>query len=68
MACLCVFAPPTAMAATQLARTLRYEDSTSWPTDGNLEVSPLRLSWVVVTDASGNRRLRMQWEPAQNSC
>ena len=63
MACMTVFAP-MAMATTQLAHVVRYEDSTSWQTEWSSESAPLRMNWVVVTDENGNRKLSMQWAPA----
>ena len=61
MACITLLAPPMAMTTTQLARAVRYENAAVWQFDGLLESKPLRLSWVVVTDADGNRRLQMHW-------
>lgn len=61
MACITFIAPLMAMATTQLARETPYQDAPFWQAEGNLGNSSLRMSWVVVTDENGNRRLRMQW-------
>jgi len=48
------------MATTQLRRAASYE--VCWPTqEPRTEFKPLRMNWVVVTDDSGNRQLRMCW-------
>jgi hypothetical protein len=60
MACITLFAPPMAMATTQLARAVHYE-AASQQFDGSVPRNSLRMSWVVVTDNNGNRTLRMQW-------
>ena len=70
MACITLFAQPMAMATTQLARETHYQDTPVWQAEGNLEHSCLRMSWVVVTEENGNRRLQMQWDtenPADRS-
>ena len=61
MACITFIAPVMAMATTQLARETHYQDAPIWQAEGNLEHNSLRMSWVVVTDENGNRRLGMQW-------
>lgn len=61
MACMTIFAQPLAMATTQLARVVRYEDSCSLPIEGKTERSPLHMSWVVVTDGEGKSQLRVRW-------
>jgi hypothetical protein len=61
MACITFIAPLVAMATTQLAREIRYQDASIWQAEGNLEHNSLRMSWVVVTEENGNRQLRMQW-------
>ena len=63
MACITVFAPTMAMATTQLSRVVRYEASASWQMEENSGRAPLRMSWVVVTEESGNRKLSIQWAP-----
>jgi hypothetical protein len=55
-----LLAQPVAMATTQLARVIGYEVSAPWQ-EQNTERQPLRMNWVVVTDRSGSRVLRMQW-------
>jgi hypothetical protein len=64
MVCMTVFAPPMAMATTQFARVVRYEASASWQMERNTERTPLRMSWVVVTDDGGTRKVCMRWAPA----
>jgi hypothetical protein len=49
MICMKTFAETMAMATTQLARAEKSNER------------KLRMSWVVVTDADGGRRLRMLW-------
>jgi len=61
MACITFIAPLMAMAMTQLARENHCQDAPVWQAEGNLEHNSLRMSWVVVTDEKGNRRLGMQW-------
>jgi hypothetical protein len=66
MTCMALFAQPLAMATTQLERVLHYENAFSRQVEDTLMATekarkPLRLSWVVVTDTDGNRKLRMQW-------
>lgn len=51
---------PMAMATTQLARVVRYEEASVWQ-QSRAERMPLRMSWVVAIDSDGNRRLQMQW-------
>jgi len=63
MACMIVLAPALAtMATTQLARVVRCEPALAWQPQSNVERTPLRMNWVVVTDADGSRRLRMCWK------
>jgi hypothetical protein len=64
MTCRNAFAETTAMATTQLARTIpcrmiQSEDAASWQPDNNGERN-LRMSWVVVTDNDGRRRLQIR--------
>jgi hypothetical protein len=63
MACMTLFAQPMAMATTQLARVLPYEDACT-QLEGNPEHNSLRMSWVVVTDDNGGKKLQMQWTPS----
>jgi len=58
MSCMTLFAQPMAMATTQLASAIHYEDAILEP---KAEYKPLRMSWVVVTDENGKRQLRMHW-------
>jgi len=70
MACMTLFAPPLAMATTQLTHAIPCESAAPWQFQENSDRNTLRMSWVVVTDGSGARRLRMQWnrrETAGNS-
>ena len=61
MACMTLFAQPLAMATTQLARVVQYEDVSTLHLESKVERSPLRMSWVVVTDGDGKPKLRMRW-------
>jgi hypothetical protein len=61
MACMFLFAQPLTMATTQLARVVRYEDVSTSHLEAKVDGSPLRMSWVVVTDGDGNPQLRMRW-------
>ncbi len=65
MACVSLFAQPTAMATTQLAHISHYKTASTRGWEGNAERKHLRMSWVVVTDEKGNRQLRMQWASAE---
>jgi hypothetical protein len=59
MACMTLFAP-LAMATTQLARVVQYEDASTWQLE-TVGRGSLRMSWVVVTDSDGKPQLRMSW-------
>jgi len=61
MSCMTLFAQPMAMATTQLASAIHYEDATLRQVEPKAEHKPLRMSWVVVTDENGKRQLRMHW-------
>ncbi len=61
MACMTLFAQPLAMATTQLARVVRYEDTSISDLEVRVDRSPLRMSWVVVTDGDGKPQLRIRW-------
>ena len=63
MACMTLFAQPMAMATTQFARVIQYESAFT-QLEGNLERNSLRMSWVVVTDGNGGKKLQMQWTPS----
>lgn len=63
MACI-ILTAPLAMATTELTRAIRYEDASTWQLDGSVQPKPLSMSWVVVTDSAGSRKLQMQWESA----
>lgn len=63
MACI-TFAQPMAMATTQLARVIHYEHAQAWQLQDNVERNALSMSWVVVTDENGSRKLQMQWTPS----
>jgi hypothetical protein len=64
MACITLFAQPMAMATTQLVRANRSENAFTWHQESKPVCSSLRMSWLVATDNSGNRQLRMQWTSA----
>ena len=61
MACMTLTAQPLAMATTQLARVVDYECASTWQPEMAVERTPLRMSWVVVTDDDGKEQLRMRW-------
>jgi len=61
MACMTLFAPPMAMATTQLARVVQYESASTWQLESTVERDSLRMNWVVVTDSDGKQQLRMRW-------
>ena len=61
VACMSIFAQPTAMATTQLARRICFEDSPAKPIEQIVERPQLSMNWVVVTDENGKRQLRMRW-------
>lgn len=66
MACITLFAQPMAMATTQLARAIRYQDVSACQLEGDVEHKSLSMSWVVVTDNNGNRKLQIQWAPSED--
>jgi hypothetical protein len=67
MACMIQFAPAIAMATTPLARVDHFEDVSNWHIRQNVEHSPLRMNWVVVTEGNGSRKLQMQWKPSADT-
>ncbi len=62
MACITFFGQAMAMATTQLVRAIPRE-AVRWHREAGATRSTLRMSWVVVTDSEGNKRLRMEWAP-----
>jgi hypothetical protein len=62
MACITLFAQPMAMATTQLARVIQYDDASACQWEENVERKSLSASWVVVIDGTGKRKLQIQWE------
>jgi hypothetical protein len=60
-----IFAQPTAMATTQLARRICFENSTAEFAERTVERPQLSMNWVVVTDENGKRQLRMRWTEAE---
>jgi len=67
MACITLFARPMAMATTQLERVIQQESESTWQLNATMEPKSLSMSWVVVTDSNGGRKLRMQWVPSADS-
>ncbi len=61
MACMTAFALATAVPTTQLTRGIPYEHAALRQLEGNAEHKSPRMSWVVVTGAAGQRRLRIRW-------
>ena len=64
MACIILIAQPLAMATTELPRAIRYQDAAASEWIPVAENSPVRMSWVVVTDNDGAQRLLMHWASA----
>ena len=67
MACI-TFVVPMAMATTELARAICYEDVRIGQSESTAESNSLRMSWVVVTGSDGSRKLQMQWVPSADLC
>jgi hypothetical protein len=67
MACVIPFTQPAAMATTQLARTIECHEACSRPATHNVMQNPLRMSWVVVTDRDGKRKLQIHWAQLENT-
>ena len=67
MCCATLMAQEITMATTQLMRGACCV--VCWPQKDRAETlnRPLRTNWVVVTDANGNRRLRMGWHADRES-
>ncbi|HXY78894.1 MAG TPA: hypothetical protein VEH47_08780 [Candidatus Acidoferrales bacterium] len=55
------FAEAMAMPTTQLTRVIEHEVAISRQLESHAERKFPRMSWVVVTDNNGRRRLRIQW-------
>lgn len=66
MTCITLFAPPMAMATTQLVPAIRYENAFPWHQESKAECTSLRMSWFVVTGKNGIHQLRMQWTSAED--
>lgn len=67
MSCMSLFALPT-MMTTQLTKTVCHETLERLPVSFTAErKQPLIMSWVVVTDENGKRRLRMSWTTAEDA-
>jgi len=64
MSCMTLLAPPMAMTTTQLAHAVHYEDAFVWQLASNVERNCLSMSWVVVTDSDGSRKLQIEWTPS----
>ncbi len=62
MTCLAAFAETMAVATTQVAQAIRYEDAASSQLEKIGE--GLRMNWTVVTDTDGGRQLRILWSGA----
>jgi hypothetical protein len=60
MTCMTAFVESTAMATTQLARVIRHKGDDWWQLETNDARKP-RMSWVVVIDKDGRRRLQIFW-------
>jgi len=66
MACIILFAQPLAMATTQLARVVQYDNVSTSQLDNKVKRSSPSMSWVVVTDKHGNRKLQILWTPSED--
>ena len=66
MACITLFAQPMAMATTQLAHAIHNEYVSVSQLEGDVERKSLSMSWVVVSDNNGNRKLQIQWAPSED--
>jgi hypothetical protein len=66
MACITLFAQPMAMATTQLARAIHNEYVSASQLEGDVERKSLSMSWVVVSDINGKRKLQIQWVPSED--
>lgn len=66
MACITLFAQPMAMATTQLARAIHNKYVSASQLESDVERKSLSMSWVVVSDINGNRKLQIQWGPSDN--
>jgi hypothetical protein len=53
-----------AIATTQLARVIHCDSASTWQLEGTVERQPLSMSWVVVTDSDGSRKLHIEWTPS----
>lgn len=62
MCCTTLTLEATTMATKQLMRAACCD--IGWPghDEQKAEFRTLRMNWVVVTDANGNRRLEMRWQ------
>ena len=67
MACITLFVQPVAMATTELARAIRYENAWTGQAESYGESNSLRMSWVVVIDSAGKRKLQMEWLQSADS-
>jgi len=67
VACMTIFAQPTAMATTQLARRICFQDSPAELIEQIVERPQLSMNWVVVTEENGKRQLRMRWTVGNNT-
>jgi hypothetical protein len=64
MNCMTQLLQPMTMATTQL-RCAFHADYIR-QVEPRAEHTPLRMSWVVVTDERGRRQLRMRWFTTEN--
>ena len=61
MSCMTLTAPEITMATTQFPRTACHESCWRVEEQFHPRHQPLHMSWVVVTDENGNRRLQIDW-------
>lgn len=61
MCCAILTATETTMSTTQLMRAVCFDACSLQKRERETQSRHLRMNWVVVTDANGNRRLKMNW-------
>jgi len=65
MACITLLAP-LAMATTALVRAAHNEIAGARQFENNVGRRTLSMSWVVVTDSAGKRKLQARWTLARD--
>ena len=65
MSCITLTALHSMMTTTEFMPAVNREVRTPWLPQ-NVTQKPVRMNWVVVTRANGQRQLRMNWNAAQD--